>query len=256
MIETASPSAIETAKNWAVSGFLALSLGASALGAGTEVQHEGITVYGNAPPLDLEAMGKVKIAPGEGEIALTIDDGPRPWTLATLDMLDEYNVKATFFVVGFRAAAYPEMLREIVRRGHNVASHTYYHPRMTGLSNAGVLREIQRTDQIIYEITGKLPTCFRYPWGIGNTRTDRIVRGQGLERIDWTQDSQDYVERSSLVIKNSFHWGEKDIVLMHDLDYIYDDGVLRDIVARLREKGLRFTKLCEMYTPPPKLPIS
>ena len=93
----------------------------------------------------IDAGLSVRTTPHQGRVALTFDDGPHPrWTEVVLDVLDEYGVKATFFVNGFRVKAYPEVAAEIVRRGHSLQNHTYGHNRLPPLSDAGILRDIVR----------------------------------------------------------------------------------------------------------------
>src|SRR5687768_8671114 len=97
-------------------------------------------------------------------VALTFDDGPNPTlTPKLLDLLASRNLKATFFVVGQNAEEYPEILKRIVREGHEVASHSWSHPNLGKMSDEGVRRELQKTDDAIVAAIGKRPTLMRPP---------------------------------------------------------------------------------------------
>ena len=126
------------------------------------------TAVAEEPPGDSETPRPTRIVPRSGRVALTFDDGPDPeWTPVILDVLDEYDVKATFFVNGIRVAEYPEIASEVVRRGHSLQNHGYRHQLVTALSDAEVRREIVRSAETITRQTGVTPTCFRPPWEIG-----------------------------------------------------------------------------------------
>lgn len=94
----------------------------------------------------------------KNEVALTFDDGPNPfWTLKILDLLDEYNIKANFFVLGIWAEKYPEIIKETFDRGHLIGNHTYSHPRI----NCG---DFEKAEEIIFKITGAHTKFIRAPY--------------------------------------------------------------------------------------------
>jgi peptidoglycan/xylan/chitin deacetylase (PgdA/CDA1 family) len=107
---------------------------------------------------------------GARELWLTIDDGPTADTTAILDALDARGARATFFVKGTAAAGNPEAVREIVRRGHGVANHSYSHPSASFwcLPPSAIRREIDECNRVLQEITGSLPVMFRAPVGMKN----------------------------------------------------------------------------------------
>ena len=106
-------------------------------------------------------------AVARNEIALTLDDGPDPGvTPRVLDILDRYAVQATFFCVGEKAARYPDLCREIVRRGHAVENHTQHHRHDFSLQGPrGFMREVQAAQHTLHLITGQRPLFFRAPAG-------------------------------------------------------------------------------------------
>ncbi|MFD1773315.1 polysaccharide deacetylase family protein [Paenibacillus rhizophilus] len=106
---------------------------------------------------------------GVRDFALTFDDGPDPqYTPRLLDLLNKYNAKATFFVVGSHAERCPELIRRMHTEGHLVGIHNYVHKSNWLMRPATVRKQIQLTDDIIYGITGERSTYYRPPWGIVN----------------------------------------------------------------------------------------
>lgn len=97
-------------------------------------------------------------------IAFTFDDGPdRRQTLQILDVLDQYNAKATFFVVGERVEKYPEIVKMQLAKGHEIGNHSYRHPSFQGLNKDNMHNELSKTQQAIYQATGYKAVLFRPP---------------------------------------------------------------------------------------------
>lgn len=127
-------------------------------------------------------------ATARNEIALTIDDGPDPAvTPQVLDLLDSYKAQATFFCVGEKAARYPDLCREIVRRGHTVENHSQhhsYHFALMGMS--GFTRELQAAQHTFTTITGQSPQFFRAPAGIRSPLLEPVLARLGLQLVSWS----------------------------------------------------------------------
>lgn len=119
---------------------------------------------------------------------LTIDDGPSAETPAILDLLDAHGAKATFFLVGDRARAQAEQVREIVRRGHDIGNHSDTHPtaRFWRLSPQRMADEIERAQETLAEITGVRPRWFRAVVGMANPFVAAALRRNGLARVAWS----------------------------------------------------------------------
>lgn len=154
------------------------------------------------------------------EIALTIDDGPNPIvTPQVLDILDQYAVKATFFCIAEKAAHYPALCQEIVRRGHAVENHSYHHHHYFSLLGySGIRRELQKAQDILTEITGQPPLFFRAPAGLRNIFLDPVLTRLGLRLATWSVRGFDTqvgnVERVKDKLLAGLHAGA--ILLMHD----------------------------------------
>lgn len=123
------------------------------------------------------------------KIALTIDDGPDPdVTPQVLDILDRYAAHATFFCIGEKAARYPQLCRDIVRRGHAVENHTQHHRHSFAfLGITRLTHEIQTAQDTLAAITGRTPAFFRAPAGIRNPFLDAVLARLGLRLVTWTR---------------------------------------------------------------------
>jgi len=158
----------------------------------------------------------------EGEGALiTIDDGPHPEdTPAILDLLDAHNTKAVFFVIGKNVKAYPELAREIVRRGHEIANHTMTHPAGSFWAAGAVRtrREITECSRVIEEVTGVKPRWFRAPVGHRNWFTHPVCKDLGMEVVAWNRRAFDTVRSDAGGIVRCLTQGVRDgdILLLHE----------------------------------------
>src|SRR4051812_20851702 len=127
-------------------------------------------------------------------IALTFDDGPDQDTPKLLELLDDLGIPATFFLCGENAAAHPELVREYIRRGHQVANHGYDHSRFTKLGRKALLDQLARTDAAIGgQVTGKL--WVRPPHGVFDATSLLTMRTAGYLVAMWSVDSLDHSEK-------------------------------------------------------------
>jgi peptidoglycan/xylan/chitin deacetylase (PgdA/CDA1 family) len=123
----------------------------------------------------------------------TFDDGPRPDTTpALLDMLDQYGVHATFFVVARQldparrgSAERIEIVRDMIRRGHTVGLHSWDHPHLSTLTNEQIVSQIDRSEAVMTPILGGAPTLFRPPYGEHDPRIDRVLEERGYTEVLW-----------------------------------------------------------------------
>ena len=159
-------------------------------------------------------------AASRNEIALTFDDGPDPdVTPKVLDILDAHHAKASFFVIGDKAAAHPDLIREIVRRGHSIENHSRKHSNVFGFFAWTALRDdIGTAQEIIAGITGNAPSFFRSPMGIRNPLLDPVIARLGLHYITWTRRGFDTVARDPAIVLERLTRNLRtgDILLLHD----------------------------------------
>ncbi|MGX7349177.1 polysaccharide deacetylase family protein [Dolosicoccus paucivorans] len=178
-------------------------------------------------------------------VALTFDDGPHENTYRVLDLLDEFDVKATFFHVGGFVDAHPEITKEVVERGHEIANHSYGHPDLAMLPDEEVIREIQDAQDSIAEATGVTPTRYRIPFGSGGQRVIQLI--PELSSVMWNVDSQDWQSQDSQVIyqHTMATMLPQSVVLFHETIPASVDALKR-IIPELKEKGYEFVTLDEI----------
>ncbi|PZD96444.1 polysaccharide deacetylase family protein [Paenibacillus sambharensis] len=163
---------------------------AAADSAGTEVPAAGGPSIPAAPS---EQRAKQQPVDNNKRMALTFDDGPdAKYTTQVLDVLKEYNIKATFFVVGQQVERYPEVLRRIRDEGHEIGNHSFGHANLRKLSKKGVEREINRGDEAIQGVLGEKPALFRAPYGITPDTLTDVLKKKGKELVGWTIDTRDW----------------------------------------------------------------
>lgn len=104
-------------------------------------------------------------------------------TMRILDLLDEYNAKATFFLVGIWVDKYPELVKEIHDRGHEIGNHSSKHPHMTKISESRMRQELSDMAEKLEAITGEKPTLFRPPYGDYNNTVVSVARSEGYEVV-------------------------------------------------------------------------
>ncbi len=158
--------------------------------------------------------------PEDQKILLTFDDGPDPdITPRVLDVLDRYNHRAIFFVIGAKAEKHPELLREIVSRGHIIGNHTYYHsPWNNFLGSRHLESEIRRTDEAVARAIGVRPTLFRPPLGVSPHFLRSLMKRTGHTVVGWDVRSLDTRGEGTEIIRHRIekHISEGSIILLHD----------------------------------------
>ena len=226
---------------------------------GVALDHALLTAAGLWPRSAVLGPNLTRLPPAcaaRGEIALTLDDGPDPEvTPRVLDLLDRHGARATFFCIAERAAAAPALVREIVRRGHDVQNHSARHRHdFSLLGPRRYAREIGRAQQLLADASGRLPTCFRAPAGLRNPFLDPVLHRLGLTLVSWTRRGFDTRERDAGVVVGRLTRGLAggDILLLHDGNAAHDRAgrpVVLDALPRLldrcRAAGLRTVTLAE-----------
>lgn len=192
---------------------------------------------------------KCSATPAQGTVALTFDDGPSPiYTKKIMNILDKYHIKATFFVVGERAQAYPKYVKALAADGDIIGNHSYSHPQVSKLSGDQLYKEVVSPENIIYKITGQKPLLFRFPYGAENPRVKKFVYSQGLTPVHWGYSPQDYSRPGANVIASRVitHAHSGQVILLHDGPKQRQQTVdaLPKIIEGIRKKGLGFSVLC------------
>lgn len=152
-------------------------------------------------------------------IALTFDDGPHPsQTYRILDILDRYQVKATFFMIGVNVQNYPDVAKEVISRGHEVGNHTFSHKHMKNLDEASLAKELGSCEDILEELCEYHPHLFRPPEGVLNAYVEHCSEWGDYTLILWSVDTRDWEVKNAHVIAERVFSAVQpgDIVLMHD----------------------------------------
>ena len=182
-------------------------------------------------------------------LALTFDDGPNPaHTPRLLDMLRRRNVKATFYVIGERAANHPDIIRRIVTEGHEVGNHTWTHPNLKKLSDEAVRRELNKTRDAIVGACGVQPRTMRPPYGaMYQKQREWVYREYGYPTVMWDVDPLDWKKPGSNVVAQRLISGARNgsILLVHDLHGSSVDAIPQTIDTLLRQ-GYQFVTVSQL----------
>lgn len=183
-------------------------------------------------------------------VTLTFDDGPDEiMTPRVLDILKEYDIKATFCLIGSKAEQNYALVRRIVAEGHTVANHTYSHSWNFPMSSAAqVERELIRCNDAIFAATGVKTKYFRPPFGVTNPIVGKMVKKMKFNTIGWSIRSLDTIqsrdrERVCSRIINRLHPGA--IILLHDRCNDAD-LLLEMLIAKITSNGYRIVSLTEL----------
>ena len=172
---------------------------------------------------------------------LTLDDGPDPTdTPAILNLLDRHGAKATFFLIGEKAERYPELVREIHRRGHQIGNHSYHHPHATFwcLGPWALRSEIVKCQRAIENITGEAPEVFRAPVGHYNCFVHPVLKQERLKLIGWSSRGFDGVASplADVIRRIRRTANEGGIILAHEGTPIAQE-VVAGILSMAEENG-------------------
>lgn len=184
----------------------------------------------------------------DGKIAISFDAA---WggdkTLKILDTLDEFNVKTTFFLVDIWTQKYPELVKEIVARGHEIGNHSATHPQMSKLSETQIAKELQIMSDRVEELTGVRPTLFRPPYGDYNNQVVLTARANGYEVIQWSVDSLDWKNKGAedLIQRATKQVSSGDIILFHN-DSQYIAEALPAVLKNYQEQGFTVVPVSEL----------
>ncbi|MUT68732.1 polysaccharide deacetylase family protein [Paenibacillus sp. NEAU-GSW1] len=186
-------------------------------------------------------------------IALTFDDGPSKETPQILDLLKQYEAKATFFVLGKRIDSFADVVKREVAEGHEVANHTFDHTFFySNVSWGTISNEIVKTKNKIEAITGQSSPWFRPPGGIINDAVVEIAKKNGYTVIlwSWHQDTNDWKAPgvNAIVKKVLNNARNGDIVLLHDNVQGSTQTVqaLKIILPELQKRGFRIVTVSEL----------
>ncbi|MBI0434928.1 polysaccharide deacetylase family protein [Roseomonas sp. KE0001] len=234
------------------------------LAGGLLANHALLTAAGMAPRNGWLGANLRRLPPAGAarrQIALTFDDGPDPAvTPAVLDLLERHGARASFFVIGERAARHPALLREMRRRGHSIENHTHTHPRhFAALGPFGMRREVLSAQAAIGAALGEAPRLFRAPMGLRSPLLDPVLAGAGLGLVSWSRRGLDGASGDARRVAARLaapRAGE--ILLLHDGNARRDAAgrpvvlaVLPGLLGAVAAAGLSAVPLPETLVPSP-----
>jgi len=213
--------------------------------------HLVLTLVGLWPRSKALGPNTVRISESPSDcVYLTFDDGPNPKiTPKVLDLLDQYGYLATFFVIGEHVRQYPELTREIIRRGHGIGNHSDAHGYTFAMHSIdGYTRELKASQQAIFDATGTWPRYFRAPFGFRSPLLEPALCQTGLSLMSWTRRGFDTRCRSSRKVLERLtrHLSSGDILLLHDGPFSQSQEgsavvlkVLPELLSVLKQRNLR-----------------
>ena len=185
------------------------------------------------------------------KIALTFDDGPHPRkTEKILNILDKYNAKATFFVIGVNVQNYPNVLNKVIDNGHELGNHTFSHHILKSASANKIKNEILNTEDALYDHYLIRTNLLRPPCGLYDSALVDIAKENGYKIVLWTVDTKDWAHESAEnIIKNVLaNVKSGDIILFHDYVSGKDHSAeaLDILIPKLQEMGYKFVTVSEL----------
>lgn len=225
--------------------------------------HLMLTALGLWPKSTLLGPNRLRLPLQKGQpkrVALTFDDGPDPLvTPRILDLLDASSATATFFLIGDQALKYPELVREILARGHTIGNHSQQHRLGFACSSVeGFIKEVGEAQASMMSLTGQQPRFFRAPFGIRSPLLEPALCKLGLHLVSWTRRGYDTRERHPQKVLGRLLRGlnDGDILLLHDGHSATSDNqqpvvleVLPILLKHLQDDGYQSVGLDEGIPP-------
>ena len=186
------------------------------------------------------------------KISLTFDVNwaENDYLYEILDLLDENNVKATFFIMG-KWVIYPEgnreKLVEIHKRGHEIGNHSYVHPDFKNIGKERIIKEVKKTEEIIEKEVGVKTNLFRFPSGSYSQESLSVIHGLQYKSIQWDVDSVDWKgeskEREYKKVIDNVKGGS---ILLYHNNGKYTVENLKEIIPKLKSEGYEFVKISDI----------
>ncbi|MBQ8908110.1 MAG: polysaccharide deacetylase family protein [Clostridia bacterium] len=187
----------------------------------------------------------------EKKIALTFDDGPHPrYTPEILRLLEQYGIKATFFVVGENMEIYAEAAKALIASPHEIGNHTYTHPHMSALDEKALREEIEKTEEIIRALGGTSSGLFRPPEGKKSAVHTALLEEMAYKTVLWSIDTRDWSHNAPSVICHAVLSAVQggDILLFHDFVVPPNTTItaLEQLIPQLLKSGYQFVTVSEL----------
>lgn len=183
-------------------------------------------------------------------IAITFDDGPSPiYTDSVMDLLAEFDAKATFFMVGSRMAEHPDVARRVVQRGHEIGNHTFDHPRMVLKRPSTIRHQVETTDSVIREAGQRGEIWFRPPYGKRLLGLPLYLRRHDRPVVLWDLEPDTYHNRASDVVAYVAERVRPGSILLLHVEFpgrSQNREALAQLLPILSSRGYEFVTLTEL----------
>ncbi|MBI3948529.1 MAG: polysaccharide deacetylase family protein [Armatimonadetes bacterium] len=186
----------------------------------------------------------------ERQIAVTFDDGPNAiYTPPLLDLLERFHARATMFLVGTQAEQHPDIAREIVARGHEVANHTYSHANLKTLDRPGIERELLRCRSVLRRLTGRAVTLFRPPGGNVDVRVAETCAEYGFTSVYWDQFDSWLQKHDEATVLTKLVAGVRpgSIILLHNGNN-KTSRIVEPFLEEMSRQGYRMVTVSELLS--------
>lgn len=189
---------------------------------------------------------KVKGDSSSKSVAITFDDAPvSEATPRVLEILKQYDAKATFFCIGQQVSAQPQLVKQMHQAGHIIGNHSYFHGSWFDLQpSSKMMSELRKTNNVIHEVIGQEPRFFRPPYGVTNPMLAKAVNQLKLVAVGWSIRSFDTVakEKSKLLDRVTKNLKGGDVILFHDRCEL-TIAILPDLLNYIKQAGLKVESL-------------
>jgi len=185
----------------------------------------------------------------QSHVYLTFDDGPHPiYTPQVIEILREYNIKATFFLTGVNVERYGDIASQIFDQGHEIGNHGFFHHKLIFKSFNKLKDELQNTQSIITKTTGYPPTLFRPPYGLFTPKLLRLCKSLNLTVVLWSIMAYDFnlnIPDSRLLNRVSSNVDNGSIIVLHDghINSHRTVKILPDLIQIILRKDKIFVSL-------------
>ena len=188
-----------------------------------------------------------RIDPELPMVALTFDDGPGKLTEQFLDVLEKYDVVATFYVIGRQVKSNSETVMRAFDMGNEIANHTWSHVSMEKASAGTIRKQLQDTNNAVEAVTGVAPVSMRPPFGAVNSNARNVIREFDMPVVLWSIDPSDYLPRSPYNIYSYImeRITDRDIILLHDI-HERSLETIKTLIPSLQSKGYQFVTVSEL----------
>jgi peptidoglycan/xylan/chitin deacetylase (PgdA/CDA1 family) len=188
---------------------------------------------------------------GSSSVALTFDDGPCPDTTPyLLELLEQVEVRATFFVIGSHVSRHERLLDQIHRAGHTVASHSFHHHFMPALSTRSLEKEIDRTNHAIREVTGAAPELFRPPYGVMDERLGKCLAERRMLPVYWGVVPEDWhgPGAASVINRTMTRLRPGSLIVLHEMPRIAKQtlAAAKEIIVKAKQTGYDFVSVPDL----------